>query len=233
MKYIQPRLYIASSYKSLLELKSRGNYFFDYDDDTTSARLSDILENRVTFIVAEPGQGKTRLIEELEGLYENAHRIDFRTKLPGQNLDSWLRLNNIHDDTDIILLDGLDESPSRDIIETIGGLVYHIKRHPKCTYVISSRIHYFSKYQNIFRGIPDAHYLLINPLESHEAKKFLEQIGVEEGVIRKLFNSLPCGRTGDNSILQNPRYLEIIAKKLEMRILMRKILIGLCCLHRL
>lgn len=215
MKYIQPRLYIASSYESLLELKSRGNYFFDYDDDTTSARLSDILENRVTFIVAEPGQGKTRLIEELEGLYENARRIDFRTKLPGQNLDSWLRLNNIHDDTDIILLDGLDESPNRDIIETIRELVYYIKRHPKCKYVISSRIHYFSKYQNIFRGIPDAHYLFINPLKSHEAKKFLEQIGVEEGVIRKLFNSLPCGRTGDNSILQNPRYLEIIAKKLE------------------
>lgn len=123
MKYIQPRLYIASSYESLLELKSRGNYFFDYDDDTTtSARLSDILENRVTFIVAEPGQGKTRLIEELEGLYENARRIDFKTKLPRQDIDSWLRLNSIHDDTDIILLDGLDESPNRDIIETIRGL---------------------------------------------------------------------------------------------------------------
>ena len=144
MKYIQSRLYIASSYESLLELKSRGNYFFDYDDDTTSARLSDILENRVTFIVAEPGQGKTRLIEELEGQYENARRIDFRTKLPGQNLDSWLRLNNIHDDTDIILLDGLDESPNRDIIETIRGLIYHIKIHPKCKYVISSRIHYLA-----------------------------------------------------------------------------------------
>lgn len=215
MKYIQPRLYIASSYESLLELKSRGNYFFDYDDDTTSTGLSDILENRVTFIVAEPGQGKTRLIEELEGLYENARRIDFRTKLPGQNLDSWLRLNNIHDDTAIILLDGLDESPNRDIIETIRGLIYHIKIHPKCKYVISSRIHYFSKYQNIFRGIPEAHYLFINPLESHEAKKFLEQIGVEESAIRKLFNSLPRGSTGDSSILQNPRYLEIIAKKLE------------------
>ena len=216
MKYIQPRLYIASSYESLLELKSRGNYFFDYDDDTTtSARLSDILENRVTFIVAEPGQGKTRLIEELEGLYENARRIDFKTKLPRQDIDSWLRLNSIHDDTDIILLDGLDESPNRDIIETIRGLVYHINGHPKCRYVISSRIHYFSKYQNIFRGIPDAHYLFINPLESHEAKKFLEQIGVEEGSIRKLFNSLPRGSTGDSSILQNPRYLEIIAKKLE------------------
>ena len=215
MKYIQPRLYIASSYESLLELRSRGNYFFDYDDDTTSARLSDILENRVTFIVAEPGQGKTRLIEELEGLYENARRIDFKTKLPRQDIDSWLRLNSIHDDTDIILLDGLDESPNRDIIETIRGLVYHINGHPKCRYVISSRIHYFSKYQNIFRGIPDAHYLFINPLESHEAKKFLEQIGVEEGSIRKLFNSLPRGSTGDSSILQNPRYLEIIAKKLE------------------
>ena len=173
------------------------------------------MENRVTFIVAEPGQGKTRLIEELEGLYENARRIDFRTKLPGQNLDSWLRLNNIHDDTAIILLDGLDESPNRDIIETIRGLIYHIKIHPKCKYVISSRIHYFSKYQNIFRGIPEAHYLFINPLESHEAKKFLEQIGVEESAIRKLFNSLPRGSTGDSSILQNPRYLEIIAKKLE------------------
>ena len=215
MKYIQPRLYIASSYESLLELKSRGNYFFDYDDDTTSARLSDILENRVTFIVAEPGQGKTRLIEELEGLYENARRIDFKTKLPGQDIDSWLRLNSIHDDTDIILLDGLDESPNRDIIETIRGLVYHINGHPKCRYVISSRIHYFSKYQNIFRGIPDAHYLFINPLEFHEAEKFLEQIGVKTSVVRTLFNSLPYGHTGDSSILQNPRYLEIIAKKLE------------------
>ncbi len=216
MKYIQPRLYIASSYESLLELKSRGSYFFDYDDDDTHIDdLSDILKNRVTFIVAEPGQGKTRLIEELEDLYENARRIDFKTKLSGQSLDRWLRLNSIHDDTDIILLDGLDESPNRDIIETIRGLAYHINGHPKCRYVISSRIHYFSKYQNIFRGIPDAHYLFINPLESHEAKKFLEQIGVEEVSIRKLFNSLRCGRTGDSSILQNPRYLEIIAKKLE------------------
>lgn len=215
MEYIQPRLYLASSYESLLEFKSKGSYLFDYDDDTTSTGLSDILKNRVTFIIAEPGQGKTRLIEELEGLYENARKIDFRTKLPGQNLDSWLRFNNIHDDTDIILLDGLDESPSRDIIETIGGLVYHIKRHPKCTYVISSRIHYFSKYQNIFRGIPDVHYLLINPLGSHEAKKFLEQIGVKTSVVRTLFNSLPYGHTGDSSILQNPRYLEIIAKELE------------------
>lgn len=216
MKYIQPRLYIASSYESLLELKSRGSYFFDYDDDDTHIDdLSDILKNRVTFIVAEPGQGKTRLIKELERLYENARRIDFKTKLPGQDIDRWLRLNSIHDDTDIILLDGLDESPNRDIIETIRGLVYYINGHPKCRYVISSRIHYFSKYQNIFRGIPDAHYLFINPLESHEAKKFLEQIGVEEGSIRKLFNSLPRGSTGDSSILQNPRYLEIIAKKLE------------------
>ena len=206
---------MTSSYKSLLKFKASGSYFFDSDEDATNIDLSDILKNKVTFIVAEPGQGKTRLIEELAGLSNNARRVDFKTKLPGQNLDEWFRLNDIHGTNDIILLDGLDESPARDIIATIQGLIYHINKHPTCKYIISSRIHYFSKYQNIFSRISNAHYLLINPLESHKAKRFLKQIGVEEVVIKTLLNSLSYVRASDSSIMQNPRYLEIIADKVK------------------
>ncbi|MBP7775202.1 MAG: hypothetical protein KA069_01230 [Candidatus Saccharimonas sp.] len=216
-EYIRPRFRIANSYDELLKYKQDDLGYLVRDDDSVGRiELEDILKHKLVFIVAEPGHGKTRLIDELEKLSQGTiFRADFRTKLPQQNTADWLQNKGASAQDDVILLDGLDESPARDIASTIYGLVDYIKQRREAIFVISCRVHYFSNYQHIFSELPHAEYLLIQPLERQEAREFLTSLRVGAGTIKTLFDSMPMRQGQSGSVLQSPRYLELIAKKVK------------------
>lgn len=187
---------------------------YDSDKDGTRVQLDDILSHRLIFIVAEPGQGKTRLVDELVGRAgEDVIKIDLKTRISSEKFGDWLAINGMADNIKTIFLDGLDESPANDIMATIYSILGYIKTNPDRSFYISCRVHYFSKYQTLFSELDGAEYLLINPLERRKAKDFLTNLGVSDGSIKALFDSLTTRNQQGSTILQNPRYLEMIAKE--------------------
>ncbi len=217
-EYIKPRLYLSNSFDDLLSmrLESPYDYFYDSHKASSQIEIEDILQHKLAFIVAEPGQGKTRLIDELENIANgegiSCQRFNFRTKLPNQSIEDWLKPKGISSSNQYIFFDGLDESPSIDVGSTIHGLIALIENHPNVSFVISSRLHYFNEFKATFSQLSQAKYIFINALDRRETRKFLRSLNVDNGVITSLFQSFSQGRNNDSTVLQNPRYLEMIAK---------------------
>lgn len=215
--YIEPNFRITSSYDKLQELyRDESPYISSYsDDDNTRISLDEILDRGLVFIVAEPGQGKSRLVNELyrkaSDIGKKVYRCELKGKTDDNSISQWLATKGVPENAEVILLDGLDEAPARAINSTIYSLVDYVRNHPKTSFHISSRIHYFTKYQLSFSELNQAEFLLIKPLERSRAKTFLRSHNIQEGVIKKLFSSLQFGERV--SVLQNPRYLEMIARE--------------------
>lgn len=213
--YIEPRFIITNSYEELDELsRDEFSFLMRRNDRAKQIHLSDILERPLVFIVAEPGHGKTRLIDELSARTgPNTVRIDFRTKIDDRSVNDWLLAHGVSITTDTIFLDGLDEAPAKYIQSTIFSLVDFINTHSKTKFYISCRVHYFSKYQQDFTRLPKAEFLMIKSLERSRAKQLLRNLGISDATLSTLFSAL---RSNDNSptVLENPRYLEMIAKEI-------------------
>ncbi len=212
--YIEPNFILSDTYEKLSELDNDYS-FLVRSTDTPPILLGDLLKHTLLFVVAEPGHGKSRLIDELQRMTPGSVRVDFKTHVTDEPAETWLHKNGASDTTETILLDGLDEAPAQHIQSTIYSLVDYVKQHPNTSFYISCRIHYLAKYQQIITGIPRAEYLLIKPLQTHAAKGFLRKLGVTDSTIATLFTSLQ--RNDASSVLQNPRYLEMIAKELSAK----------------
>lgn len=216
--YIEPNFRITSSYDKLQELyRDDSLYVFDRSsDDKYRISIGEILDHKLIFIVAEPGQGKSRLIKELEkrasAASKKVYRCELKTKTDDSGISQWLALKGVPEDAEVILLDGLDEASAKTINSTIYSLVDYVKSHPKTSFYISSRIHYFTKYYYNFSELSSAEFLLIKPLDRSKARAFLRDRNIQQGVIEKLFSSLQFGERV--SVLQNPRYLEMIVEEL-------------------
>lgn len=212
--YIEPRFVITNSYDKLDKL-SRDDFSFlvRRDSETEQIHLSSIIERPLVFIVAEPGHGKTRLIDELSARTgPNTLRVNFKTKTDDRSVQDWLTAHGASPSTDTIFLDGLDEAPAKYIQSIIFSLVEFINTHPATKFYISSRVHYFSKYQQDFTQLPNAEFLMIKPLERSRAKQLLRSLGMTDASLSTLFTAL---RSSDGStVLENPRYLEMIAKEI-------------------
>jgi len=212
--YIEPRFVITSSYEKLQELdRDDFSFLLRHGENNKQIRLHDILQRPLVFIVAEPGHGKTRLIDELsQRAGEGVKRVDFKTKVDDRPIGKWLAVQGVSAETKTVLLDGLDEAPAKYIQSTIFSLVEYISTHPGTRFYISCRVHYFAKYQQDFTRLPTAEFLLIKPLERSKAQQLLRNMGIPERTIATLFSSLQFGDSA--TVLQNPRYLEMIAKEI-------------------
>lgn len=218
--YILPRLKIFQSFE---DIQSESGEYEDFLLDKFGEKnLIDYFVYPRTFVIAEPGYGKTRLLKELsiinKSLGEGSLRVDLKKISPQMNLFDYLKLCinelsesnrfQIVDSNDIFLcLDGLDEVKQENFSETIDKIKSFVLHYPKVFIALSCRLHFFKKYQELFVDT-DFRYLRIYPFSMENIKEYLSRATLSDNDIEKLVNSLQFRHR--NLIIQTPRYLEML-----------------------
>ena len=114
--YIDPNLLLATSFNGLLEDYRKYGKYFSWAHKDERLTLTDLLNQQLVFVVGEPGQGKSRLLEELEKKAQPLHlqtaRLDLKLRGRDESIQSFLlsRTTGWNNKKSIlVLLDGLDE----------------------------------------------------------------------------------------------------------------------------
>src|SRR5665213_2105725 len=219
--YIEPNLILSSSFEDALQSYRDPYNLSRYLGDEPELNLEDVLDHQHLFIVAEPGQGKTRLLDELKILNmsrngsELTMLLNLKQRAGEESIESLIKRLGFKIDEGkpaLLLLDALDEVSPRNVIDTIEQIKSYARQHPLHKIYTSCRIHFFSKYKYSISGLTQAEFLLIEPLENYQSKQFLKSMGISDSSISKLFASLRfVGREGHN-VLNRPRYLEMLAE---------------------
>ncbi len=216
--YIQPNLVLENDFEELLRQYREYGGYLRIISESKSIQLGNILSYKNTFVVAEPGHGKTRLLKELERMCASAsikvQRIELKNKREGQPLKDYINSKTQIDNLNLALLDGLDEVPTHELSHVIDEIKDLMDYSNALKVVVSCRIHFFEKFEAKFRSIKDSNYILIEPLSRSDAKGFLVDIGLTKPQVETVINSFRK-EENNQTIIQNPRYLEMLASEIE------------------
>lgn len=218
--YILPRLKIFQSFEDIQsESGEYGDFLLDKFEDKN---LIDYFVSPRTFVIAEPGYGKTRLLKELsiinKSLGKESLSVDLKKIPPQMNLFDYLKLcidelsesnhfQIVDSDNIFLCLDGLDEVKQENFGGTIDKIKSFVFHYPKVLIALSCRLHFFKKYQELFVDT-DFRYLRIYPFSMENIKEYLSRAALSDNDIEKLVNSLQFRHR--NLIIQTPRYLEML-----------------------
>ena len=233
MIYIKPNLKRYNTLKALLESKVSVLFF------EPNIQIEELHNQKQTFLISEPGIGKTRLLKEqlLHGDKEGIF-IDLK-KLRKITIDSFIETNgrisilkekNYNEDLKnwkifktkkfklensnklIFCFDALDEVKDEDFSEVVDNLKNFMQKYNQSNFLISCRKNYLNKWQHLFSEI-DFDYIEIFPLDTPKIKDYLSAFGIDQKKIDDLLERLWFQNRP--SILQSPRYLEMIAELVE------------------
>lgn len=214
--YIPPKLLIASSFEQLMQDYEKYGSYFTWLTEASEIAFDNLPLHDLVFVVADPGQGKSRLLKETARLLSETHKvIQIDLKLLGDKSDlegavlSELQVKSFAETQEDIAVtfDGLDEVAANQMLTTMNAIKSYISKHSTQKIFIASRLHFFSKHQSHFSGLT-AEYVFITPLAQENAVKFLESFGLRNETIALITKTL---RLRDGSLMiQNPRYLEML-----------------------
>ena len=233
MIYIKPNLKRYDTLKALLESKESVLFF------EPNIQIEELHSQKQTFLISEPGIGKTRLLKEQllhsdkEGIFLDLKKlrkitidsfIETNGRIPilkeknyNEDLKNWklcqtknFKLENSN--KLIFCFDALDEVKNEDFSEVVDNLKNFMQKYNQSNFLISCRKNYLNKWQHLFSEI-DFDYIEIFPLDTPKIKDYLSAFGISQKKIDDLLEKLYFQNRP--SILQTPRYLEMIAELVE------------------
>lgn len=218
--YIAPNLLLESSYKDLLKHLEEYGPLIAWTREEKQIEFKDLLRQDCVFVVGEPGQGKSRLVRELAIL---ARENDYGTSLVrlnklsrDQSLEDALSRSEEQTNFDLtaknkilVCLDALDEVTSSKFPEVVQLVRKYIADHPGHKVIITSRVHFFTKYEESLAPI-NSSYALLLPLGHKAQVGLLKQYGLSDKQIDEAF--LKLKQQDRETVLQTPRYLEYFAQ---------------------
>lgn len=220
--YIQPAIKFYSSFDEALSSDlERDQYFFVKEDKW---EFKDVFNFPQTFIVAEPGYGKTRLLREiaLRASNEGKKAICVESKKIIEATAEEFILNQLkkasavrsggfelkNEENIIVCFDALDEVKLEDFSRTVEKIKTFLTEYEKIATIISCRWHFFRKYKELFSGL-DFRYARIFPFSTEQVESYLKHNSISQENIEKIFNTLSF--RGRDLVIQTPRYLELLA----------------------
>jgi hypothetical protein len=220
--YIQPAINFYSSFDEALSSDlERNQYFFVKEDKW---EFKDVFNFPKTFIVAEPGYGKTRLLREIVSRASNEGKkaicveskkiieataeefILNQLKKPLAVRSDGVELKN--KENIIVCFDALDEVKLEDFSRTVEKIKNFLTEYEKITTIISCRWHFFRNYKELFSDL-DFRYARISPFSTEQVGSYLKHNSISQENIEKIFNTLSF--RGRDLVIQTPRYLELLA----------------------
>jgi len=217
--YIVPRVKVFESFEKANKESAKYGDFMPREDTETALEQYFLFPR--TFVVAEPGYGKTRLLEELvtraKLANKKAVKVDLK-KLPiGIKIEEWLTSKDRPFNSDfpklrnsknfLVCLDALDEVTQDNFATVVEEIKSFISKYDRVLVVVACRWHFFEKYKELFIN-SDFRYAHIFSFSKNEVRLYLKQKSISEENITKLFNSLYSKNR--NLIIQIPRYLELL-----------------------
>lgn len=219
--YIQPAINFYSSFDESLSADSEWDQYFSSKEKW---EFKDLFAFPKTFIVAEPGYGKTRLLQEivLRASSEGKKAICVECKKIIEATVEEFILNQLKnasvaksngfelkkEESIIICFDALDEVKLEDFSRIVEKIKNFLTEYEKITTIISCRWHFFRKYKELFSNL-DFRYARIFPFSTEQVESFLKHNSISQEDIERIFNALSF--RGRDLVIQTPRYLELLA----------------------
>lgn len=241
-KYITPNMSMHDSFKDVLEFKSETEYYYFLLSDRNQVKFNDLYANDITFVIAEPGYGKTRLLKEIvikakmnhkEAIFMDLKKVQFSLSqfikdhvskavvvslkkteidLDKTDLIKTPDFELIDNTSTIVCLDALDEVKKERFSDIVDSIKEFIKEYPQISIFISCRRHHFIKYQNLFLEI-EAKFIRIGPFSRNQTTEYLKTSSLSETDIEKVIETLEV--KGRQLIIQVPRYLGMLTSILQ------------------
>lgn len=219
-EYISPNLLLQSSYEDLLKDFNDYGSMIAWTREDKQIEVIDLLRQDCVFVVGEPGQGKSRLVRQLADMAQKAGYSSSILRLNKLGRDQTLeqglsgspeqhKFSIDSTEKTLVCLDGLDEVSASKFADTVQYIKQYIADHPGHKVVITSRIHFFTKYEKSLSSI-NASYALLMPLERKAQVSLLKQYRLTDAQIDEAF--LKLKQPDKETVLQTPRYLEYFAQ---------------------
>jgi excisionase family DNA binding protein len=220
-EYIQPKVKIHDDFKKAEE--DRGKYGFLYLGNDVIDALSDEVVRSRSFVLAEAGFGKSRLLAEATNKIQSEGELSIIAdlKLFAQSEFTTLHDYLVHKNPKLksflqkspsnllICLDALDEVKASDFDITVDRIMDFLKSCPEVSVLISCRWHFYKKREQDFNKF-DFSVVTIMPFGNEEISKFLDLNGISEKDKGKIFDILSS--PGRELIIKTPRYLELLVE---------------------
>jgi hypothetical protein len=227
--YIEPNIKLYDTFSDLIKYKS--SEYFDSIFKEEKLTIKKLYINKNLFVLAEPGFGKTVLLENLVknaeangieaifvdlkkldnsiNLYDNINKI---TKRPDTIKTGTFNISKKHNL--LLCLDALDEVSQKDFSNVIDKITDFIIDYPDVRIFISCRILHFEKYENIlnFRNFS---FLRINHFSYDNVIEYLNKNDIDtqrqDFIKKEFFNNDSIYK----SIIYTPRYLNLFVDYLK------------------
>lgn len=167
-------------------------------------QVENLLNFQNLFILAEPGYGKSTLLEELKKhldkssiTYQFIYGIDNKAFI-------------INDNIEVLIFDALDEN--KDVVPTFLELLT-ITKDKNIKLIISNRIHYLNKVEHLIQNI-DFKFIRLLPFNKGQIFEFFRNTLQEKNFDDETLNQVieNSKSSNGNSILSTPRYLNEFCK---------------------
>lgn len=220
--YISPNLKLFDTFKDADA--ERIKYGDLYLPETAVDPLAPSFIFTKTFVIAEPGLGKSRLLYEIcktaNVLGEGSILVDLKKFADSRltSLEEYIKTLNpslatkkfqaMSSSEAVFCLDSLDEIRADEFSGTVDKIKTFAKTYPQLSILITSRWHFFKNHESLFNNF-DFNYAVIKPFEMESMMAYLNKKGIDGKQVGRLFEILHI--SGRELVVKIPRYLEILA----------------------
>lgn len=219
--YIQPAIKFYPSFDEAYSADSEWDRYFSFKEEKWE--FKDFFDFSKTFVVAEPGYGKTRLLREiaLRASSEGKKAIHVESKKIIEATVKEFILNQLknaptvksdgfelkNENNVIVCFDALDEVKWEDFSRTVEKIKTFLAEYKRITVLISCRWHFFRKYRRLFNDL-DFRYARLFPFSTEQVKSYLKHNSIPQSDIKEIIRVLSF--RGRDLVIQTPRYLELL-----------------------
>ncbi|SEW57439.1 NACHT domain-containing protein [Chitinophaga arvensicola] len=187
------------AFDNFIDLSNKEANSSGYHFHSTKTVVENLLNHKHLFIIAEPGYGKTTLIDQIKK-YLDELKIS-NTRYEGS---SYRKITD-QEPPEYLIFDALDES--RQPIPSVIDLLDYIKKY-NVKLIISNRIHYTSQIERWISGI-DFTYIRLLPFGDWQIAQMMSNRLLSHGFTDEHIDDIiKKSKAGSpHSILKTPRYL--------------------------
>jgi hypothetical protein len=218
--FVKPRIGFYQTFDDAFKPESDYIYF---EEKTNDWNFDIFFKHPKSFIVAEPGFGKTVLLEKIaeyskqfnkKSIYVDCKQILESTIesyiLKQMNSNNEKKIEN--DENIVICFNALDEVRFDDFSQIIEKIKVFIDTFNKVFIILSCRRHYFFKHRTIFNDY-DFRFIRIFPFNIEQINEYLLNHSILQNDIEKVINLLAI--RDNDLIIQTPRYLSLLTLYIE------------------
>lgn len=220
--YISPHVRVFDNFRDAeSERIEMGDLYLP--EKTTNPLDSSFIFTR-SFVIAEPGLGKSRLMYEICKVASNLGKISILIDLKKfadsrvvfleeyiKTINPGLKETKFHSlssDTIIFCLDSLDEIRTDEFSGTVEKIKAFARSYPQLSIMITSRWYFFKNHKDLFSNF-DFNYAVIKPFNMENILAYLDQKGISNKEVGRLLEILHI--SGRELVVRVPRYLELLA----------------------